>query len=105
MVAAATADRVVRRAVVRPTPRSWRDAAGVLAWASLLIVVALWVAGDGVQHVGPGGIGLSSVGRLTGLVSADLLLLQVLLMARLPFVERAWGQDELVRRHRLVGLW
>ena len=105
MGATVAADRVVRRPVVRPTPRWWRDASGVLAWASLLIVVALWVAGGGVQQLGPGGIGLSSVGRLTGLVSADLLLLQVLLMARLPIVERAWGQDELVRRHRLVGLW
>ena len=31
------------------------------------------------------------------------MLLQVLLMARIPFVEQAWGQDELARVHRLVG--
>src|SRR5207248_2670013 len=46
---------------------------------------------------------LTSLGRLTGLVSADLLLLQVLLMARIPWAERSYGQDELARRHRLVG--
>ena len=104
MVATAVRQQT-RRPVVRPTLGWWRDAVGAAAWASLLIVVALWVAGGGVQQLGSNGIGLSSVGRLTGLVSADLLLLQVLLMARLPFVERSWGQDELVRRHRLVGLW
>lgn len=26
-------------------------------------------------------------------------------MARIPVVERAYGQDELVRKHRLVGFW
>jgi predicted ferric reductase len=46
---------------------------------------------------------LTSLGRLTGLLASDLLLLQVLLMARLPLVERAFGQDRLARWHRLTG--
>jgi len=37
------------------------------------------------------------------LTASDLLLVQVLLMARVPVIERAWGQDELARLHRLVG--
>ncbi|WP_410675424.1 ferric reductase-like transmembrane domain-containing protein [Amycolatopsis sp. cmx-4-68] len=37
------------------------------------------------------------------MLSEDLLLLQLLLMARIPWVERSYGQDELVRRHRLAG--
>jgi predicted ferric reductase len=48
---------------------------------------------------------LSSLGRLTGLVAADLLLVQVFLMARVPWVERSYGQDELARRHRTVRFW
>ena len=39
------------------------------------------------------------------LVAADLLLVQVFLMARVPMIERSYGQDELARRHRLVGFW
>ncbi|MHB8274679.1 MAG: ferredoxin reductase family protein [Dermatophilaceae bacterium] len=38
-------------------------------------------------------------------MASDLLLVQVLLMARVPLVEKAYGQDELARRHRLVGFW
>ncbi len=83
------------------TPAWWRDLAGSLAWASMLVVVALWVAGGGVQ--GLAGEPLTSLGRVTGMVSADLLLLQVFLMARVPFVERSYGQDELAHRHRWVG--
>ncbi len=88
--------------LARP-PQWWRRATGLAVWASLLVVVVLWLAGPGIGALGdPGGL-LSAAGRLTGLVSADLLLVQVLLMARIPWVERCYGQDELARRHRLVG--
>jgi predicted ferric reductase len=95
------------RRPVRRIPGWWRDLAGVLAWASMLVVVALWVTGGGLHDVTDAlsAAGLTTLGRLTGLISADLLLIQVILMARIPFVEQAYGQDELARRHRLVGFW
>jgi predicted ferric reductase len=71
----------------------------------MLVVVALWVAGGGVQAMTSVAGAVTTLGRLTGLVSADLLLIQVLLMARVPVVEKTYGQDELARRHRLVGFW
>jgi len=85
------------------TPPWWRDACWIVAWCTILVVVALWVWGGGVRDLAQPGTGLTSIGRLTGLVGSDLLLIQVLLMARIPFVERAYGQDELARRHRWVG--
>jgi len=81
----------------------WRDVAGALTWLSMLVVTALWVANRGLQEFASLAGALTSLGRLTGLVASDLLLIQVLLMARIPFVERSYGQDELARRHRLVG--
>ena len=91
---------------VPPAPRWWRDAITGTCWARMTIVASLWITGRG-----PAGLGgspaelLTSLGRLTGLVAADLLLLQVLLMARVPVIERSYGQDELARRHRTVGFW
>ncbi len=72
---------------------------------SLLWLVFLWVHGGGLQDLAHGGAqgALLSSGRLTGLVAADLLLVQVLMMARIPLLERAWGQDRLAVLHRLVG--
>lgn len=96
------------RQAARPqfsVPAWWRDAVGAATWASMLVVVVLWVAGGGVGALTTVAGGLTSLGRLTGLVSANLLLIQVLLMARIPVVERTYGQDELVARHRLVGFW
>src|SRR5680860_1573140 len=100
--------RLGSRHASAPVPRVpgwWRDAFGVFVWSSMLMVVALWVSGGGLQGLGSTGTDLISVGRLTGLVASDLLLIQVLLMARIPLVEKTYGQDELARRHRLVGFW
>ncbi len=84
-------------------PRWWRDVTAGCAWAIVLFVVALWVAGGGLQLLDGVGDGFTSVGRLAGLLASVLILLQVLLMARIPLVEQSWGQDELARVHRLVG--
>ncbi|MEZ5194739.1 MAG: ferric reductase-like transmembrane domain-containing protein, partial [Nocardioides sp.] len=78
--------------------------AGLAAlWLSLLLTAYWWSAGGGIQALGHWPDALLSTGRLTGLASADLLLVQVLLMARVPVLERAYGQDRLARLHRLVG--
>nr|GID87694.1 oxidoreductase [Actinoplanes derwentensis] len=88
----------------RPAPRRWwADLAGSAALLSVVAVVALWLHNGGLRGFAAPGGPATSIGRLTGLVASDLLLLQVLLMARIPWVERSYGQDALARRHRLVG--
>jgi predicted ferric reductase len=87
----------------RPVRRWWADLAGSAALLSVVVVVALWLHNGGVGTFSAPGGAATSIGRLTGLIASDLLLLQVLLMARIPWVERTYGQDTLARRHRLVG--
>jgi len=100
----ARSGRARARARRRPLVAAWwRDAVVALTWIGMLVVAGLWVVGGGLQELDGVGSGLTSLGRLTGLVASDLLLIQVLLMARIPLVERSYGQDELARRHRLVG--
>lgn len=79
---------------------------GALAvlWLSLLLVAYWWDVDGGLRDLTGWTSGLDSVGRLTGLVAAVLLLAQVLLMARVPVLESAFGQDRAARLHRLVGL-
>jgi predicted ferric reductase len=81
----------------------WPELVGLAAAFSMLVVVALWVRGRGLQDLLQPADALTSLGRLTGLVAADLLLVQVFLMARVPAIERSFGQDRLARWHRLVG--
>jgi predicted ferric reductase len=101
--AALVPDARPRRDLPRPVPLWWRDTSAALLWAVLLYVAALWVAGGGVRDLGSVAGALTSTGRLTGLVASALLLVQVFLMARVPWFEQAWGQDGLARLHRTVG--
>lgn len=80
-----------------------RVAAGIGLWASLLLVSYWWAAGGGLRDLAGWQTGLTAGGRLTGLIASDLLLVQVLLMSRLPLLEQAFGQDRLARQHRVVG--
>jgi len=92
-----------RRRAVRT---AWNLAAVTVIWMTSLVVVALWVHGGGIQALlAHDAESLDTLGRLTGLVSANLLLYQVLLMARVPLFERGFGRDGMTRLHRTVGFW
>jgi predicted ferric reductase len=89
---------------VHRTPEWWSDAAGLAALLSVLVVTAFWAGNTGIQDMAAGGrAAIGSAGRLAAVWSADLMLVQVLLMARIPLVERAFGLDRLARWHRLTG--
>jgi predicted ferric reductase len=85
------------------TDAAVRATATVLLWAGLALVTWWWASGGGVTDLAAWDTGLTSLGRLTGLLAADMLLVQVVIMSRLPVLERAFGQDRLARLHRLTG--
>ncbi|MGQ0625669.1 MAG: ferric reductase-like transmembrane domain-containing protein, partial [Sporichthyaceae bacterium] len=92
------------RSRVRPADASMRVLADGAAGISLAVVVVLWATGPGSAAIWTSTANaLTGLGRLSGLLAADLLLIQVLLMARVPVLERSFGRDRLVRRHRVVG--
>jgi hypothetical protein len=67
-----------------PSGRAGRDAAvrlGALAalWLAMLLVSWWWATGGGFQDLAGWESGLTSLGRLTGLLASVLLLAQVLL--------------------------
>jgi predicted ferric reductase len=67
------------------------------------VIVWLWLNGGGVSAVRDTGSLLTSLGRITGLLSAYLALIQLLLLARLPFLEKLAGFDSLTIWHRRNG--
>jgi predicted ferric reductase len=76
-----------------------------LALANGGAVLWLWLHGDGLSLLvqSPGGL-LTSLGRLTALVGTYLVLIQVTLVARMPWLERLVGFDRLTVWHRRNGL-
>src|SRR5947209_11788069 len=101
MSAAATAPSPPLESVRLAAGRRGIAAALWLAFAAnAAAVVWLWLNGGGVSAVHGTGDALTSVGRVTGLVGTYLALVQLLLMARIPWLERLVGFDRLTVWHR-----
>ena len=72
-------------------------------WTSVAASVALWIAAGGLRRMPDTGGVLLAVGIVSGLVATDLLLVMLVLAARVPFIDRAIGQDSAIAFHRRLG--
>jgi ferredoxin-NADP reductase/DMSO/TMAO reductase YedYZ heme-binding membrane subunit len=76
-----------------------------LAGLGLGVTIALGISAESAGSLSaPGGIA-TAIGRMTGLLAAYAMVIVVLLVARIPPLERAIGQDRLVVWHRRLGPW
>jgi predicted ferric reductase len=65
-------------------------------------MVHLWVKGGNLHTHGAGDV-LNSIGRITGLLGAYLALIEVVMLARLPWLDRLVGFDRMTIWHRRNG--
>src|SRR3954471_20372945 len=101
-----------RRAAVAPDrrrPARQRpvvvDVLAAAAGIGLGVTIGLAVTAESAGSLSaPGGVA-TALGRLTGLRAAYAMVVVVLLVARVPPLERAIGQDRLVSWHRRLGPW
>jgi predicted ferric reductase len=96
--------------IARAAQRAGSDLKSAATWSVRIlfygiaaVIAGLWLKDGGVTGVHDTATLLISAARFTGLFGAYLLLLQVLLLARLPFLQWAIGFDTLMKRHRLNG--
>jgi predicted ferric reductase len=76
----------------------------LLAAANAVVVVGLWWGSGGPDDVEDAGTLLVALGRISGLLGAYLVLLELLLVARLPLLDRLAGFDRLTTWHRRTGV-
>src|SRR3954468_22348516 len=81
------------------------DVLAAAAGLGLGVTVGLGVIAESSGSLqAPGGVA-TALGRLAGLLAAYAMVVVVLLVARVPPLERAIGQDRLVAWHRRLGPW
>ena len=88
-----------------PPRRRVADALAALAGLGFGVTLGLVIAGETRGTLAAPGGWLIAGGRLAGFSGAYLMLIMMVLIARLPWLERAVGQDRLVRWHRRIGPW
>jgi predicted ferric reductase len=81
------------------------DVCAALAGLGFGAVVAAVITGESTATLTAPGGQLTALGRLAGFTGTYLLLLMVVLVARLPWLERSAGQDQLIRWHRKLASW
>jgi predicted ferric reductase len=81
------------------------DALSAVAGLGLGGTLGLVISGETRGTLAAPGGWFIAGGRLAGFAAAYLMLVMVVIMGRLPWLERAVGQDRLVRWHRRIGPW
>lgn len=80
-----------------------RDLLAVLAWVSAAVAVTLWLVTPSSRTVIGIGGWLTDAGIVAGLIGTDLVLVMLVLAARVPLIDRTFGQDNAIAVHRALG--
>ena len=97
---------MVRSRPIVPTrlPRAGREAMVAVAVAAFgALIIGMWWRDTPPGSLHTFGALLVAAGDLTGLLGTYLILVGVVLMARVPWLDRLIGMDRLALWHRLIG--
>lgn len=98
-----TTTDVARERAARAALRSWwADGLEAAVWLAAVIGVAFMVASGGLNTVTVVDW-WNTLGRAVGIVAAVLMMSQVLLASRAPFIERVLGHDRAIATHSRLG--
>jgi predicted ferric reductase len=95
-----------RRARRVPTPRAWpvtaNDFYAILGGIALLIA-GMWVRHGGLHELSTTAGMFTAAGEISALYGTYLVLIQLILMSRSPWLDQTFGQDRITDAHRWVG--
>jgi predicted ferric reductase len=85
-------------------PKTQRKLVWSLFFLNLAVILYFWWTGSSfILKQGANGSILLASGRLTGLLAQYLILVQLILISRVPLVEKVYGFDKLNELHRKIG--
>ena len=92
-----------RRRRARRVRTAMADLLSVLAWSSTAFAVVLWVVTPSSRTITGVGSVITDAGIVAGLIGTDLTLVMLVLAARVPLIDRVFGQDNAIAVHRSLG--
>ncbi|MCU0483862.1 MAG: ferric reductase-like transmembrane domain-containing protein, partial [Chloroflexi bacterium] len=101
-----TATRATTTARRVPHPRTWPVRAGdilALLLGNAILIVLMWVRHGGLEQLStPAGV-VTAAGQLTALLGTYLVLVELVLASRSPFLDQVFGMDRVYAAHRWTG--
>lgn len=83
--------------------RRTQDFIEALAWLSVVAVISMFLINGGVANIKDAESLWNAISRLTALVGTNLLLIHLLLIARVPWIDRFYGHDRATSAHKKLG--
>lgn len=80
-----------------------QDVIEVLAWSTVVAVIAMFLIDGGLKNVTDLGTAMNAIARVTSLIGTDLLLIHMLLVARVPWIDKFYGHDKATVTHKKLG--
>lgn len=80
-----------------------QDLVELLAYSTALFLTVMFLLDGAVSQIVDVPTALGAFSRLTALVATDLLLIHILLVARVPWIERLYGHDRTTQAHKKLG--
>jgi predicted ferric reductase len=80
-----------------------QDVIEAVAWSTVVAVVVMFLVDGGLTNITDIASGLGAFSRLSSLVATDLLLIHMLLVARVPWIDKFYGHDRATLAHKKLG--
>jgi len=83
--------------------QSKQDLVEAIGWGSLIWVTLTFLLDGGANALIDLSSALNAINRLSALLATNLLLIQVLLIARVPWLDKLYGHDRATLTHKKLG--
>jgi predicted ferric reductase len=93
--------RIGERKIVRV--KRAQDIIETIAWSIVMSVLVMFLIDGGLKGVVDLPTALGAISRITSLLGTALLLIQMLLIARIPWVDKFYGHDGATVQHKKLG--
>ena len=93
--------RIGERKIVRI--KRAQDIIETIAWSIVMAVLVMFLLDGGLKGITDIPTALGAISRITSLLGTALLLIQMLLIARIPWIDKFYGHDGATVTHKKLG--
>ena len=93
--------RIGERKIVRI--KRAQDVIETIAWSIVMAVLVMFLLDGGLKGITDIPTALGAISRITSLLGTALLLIQMLLIARIPWIDKFYGHDGATVTHKKLG--